>query len=196
MKKKLERFNKTDNKVAEADANNKDDLKMTFLSNAISDISSHIHMADTKVSIIMAITVGLIGSICASNKIIYKSLTMIMPDSCLGKVVITLVIILFLSLIGCFFSGLFTVRSHYSKVQYDSKWFIKKESKEYTIDQYKEDLKGMSDDDIIDNMATELYILNDINRQKNKTFKWVLRLFATALVCIAILFIILAIVAL
>ena len=45
----------------------------------------------------------------------------------------------------------------------------------------------MSDEDVIVNMAAELYKLNDINRQKNATYKWALRSFSAALIAIGVI---------
>lgn len=43
----------------------------------------------------------------------------------------------------------------------------------------------MTDEDVIENMAAELYKLNDINRQKAKTVKWTIRSFASVLITAA-----------
>lgn len=40
----------------------------------------------------------------------------------------------------------------------------------------------MTDEDIIENMAAELYKLNDINRQKLRTNRWVIRSFLSTLI--------------
>ncbi len=54
----------------------------------------------------------------------------------------------------------------------------------------------MDDEDIIDNMTAELYKLNDINRQKLKTNKWVIRSFSATLISPAVICVLLAISAL
>ena len=59
--------------------------------------------------------------------------------------------------------------------------------KEYSFDTYKQDINAMTDQDIIENMAAELYKLNDINQQKTKTMKWVIRSFASTLIAAAVL---------
>ena len=46
---------------------------------------------------------------------------------------------------------------------------------------YKNDLMAMTDYDIIENMAAELYKLNDINRQKAQSMKWVILCFAVSI---------------
>lgn len=61
-------------------------------------------------------------------------------------------------------------------------------TKEYSFDAYKEDILSMSDEDIIVNMAAELYKLNDINRQKNTTYRWALRSFAATLITIGVIY--------
>lgn len=43
----------------------------------------------------------------------------------------------------------------------------------------------MSDEDVIVNMAAELYKLNDINRQKQVTNRWTLRSFSAFLIIFA-----------
>ena len=58
---------------------------------------------------------------------------------------------------------------------------------EYSFDNYKQDVLSMSDKDIIENMAAELYKLNDINRQKSKTMKWTIRSFSFTLFTAAVL---------
>ena len=58
----------------------------------------------------------------------------------------------------------------------------------YSFDAYKEDILSMSDEDIIVNMAAELYKLNDINRQKNTTYRWALRSFAATLITIGVIY--------
>ena len=48
------------------------EIKQAFLSNAISDISAYIQLADTKVSIVMATTVALIVGLFACYETIGK----------------------------------------------------------------------------------------------------------------------------
>ena len=87
-----------------------------------------------------------------------------------------------------FVFGILTIRSHSLKIGYNSKWFLPQSTKEYSFDAYKEDILSMSDEDIIVNMAAELYKLNDINRQKNTTYRWALRSFAATLITIGVIY--------
>jgi hypothetical protein len=49
----------------------------------------------------------------------------------------------------------------------------------------------MTETDVIENMAAELYKLNDINRQKSETMRWTLRGFAGLLISSAVALVIL-----
>ena len=94
---------------------------------------------------------------------------------------------LVVSIVGVFVFGILTIRSHSSKIGYESKWFLPHSTKEYSFDAYKKDVLSMSDEDVIVNMAAELYKLNDINRQKNATYKWALRSFSAILIAIGVI---------
>lgn len=83
--------------------------------------------------------------------------------------------------------GILTIRGHKSLINYESKWFLSKDSKEYSFEIYIRELKEMTDNDVIENMGAELYKLNDINRQKIKTMKWTIYLFASTLGTVAII---------
>ena len=145
------------------------EINQAFLSSAISDISTYIQLSDTKVSIIMGALVALIAGFLACCDPISQAFSKIKPCSWQG-IVITV-----------FIFGILTIRGHVSKINYKSKWFLSQNTKEYSFDTYKKDLVSMTDKDIIENMAAELYKLNDINRQKAFTAKWAIHFFAAAL---------------
>jgi len=163
------------------------EMKQAFLSSAISDISAYIQMADTKVSIIMAAMVALIAIAASCHEAIFRALANIRPISCLGVAVIIFSVALVISLIAVFVFGILTIGGHSSMREYKSKWFILESTEEYSFDAYKKDIQLMKDEDIIENMAAELYKLNDINRQKIRTNRWVIRSFAATLIETAIL---------
>lgn len=167
-----------------------DEIKQAFLSSAISDISAYIQLADTKVSIIMA-AVALIVGLFACYEPIGKLIASVRPCSWQGVALFVLAALLAVSTISVFVFGILTIRSHVSNIGYRSKWFLRQSTKEYTFDTYKADVLSMSDEDVIVNMAAELYKLNDINRQKQATNKWALRSFSASLIifaAIAVLF--------
>lgn len=166
--------------------------KQAFLSSAISDISTYIQMADTKVSIIMAAVVTIIVGVLSCHDILLEVLSQMKPCGWFGVSLIILAILLIMSLVGVFAFGILTIWSHSSTVEYKSKWFLSQSTKEYSYDTYKKDVLSMSDIDIIENMTAELYKLNDINRQKAFTNKCTLICFSSSLLiawCIFVLLI-------
>lgn len=162
------------------------EVKQNFLASAITDISTYIQLADTKVSIIMGAVVAILVGIVACYEPIERLINNITPCSWKGVLLIILTIIGLISAISTFIFGILTVRGHSSIIEYKSKWYIAKSTKEYSFVEFKNDIQGMNDNDIITNMAAELYKLNDINRQKLKTVIWTLRTFSVLLVIIAL----------
>ena len=169
------------------------ELKQAFLSSAISDISTYIQLADTKVSIILGSLVALIAGIAACDEPILNAFQNLVPCSWLGVIVSILLIFNFLSVISAFIFGILTIRGHVSIIGYKSKWFLPQSCKEYSFDAFKHDVLAMTPNDIVENMAAELYKLNDINRQKAKTTKWVILSFSAILISATIIFMILLI---
>lgn len=167
-------------------------IKQAFLAAAISDISAYIQLADAKVSIIMGATVALIVGIMSCHIPICNALNVIMPCTWRGIVFCLFAVAEAISLIVLFASGILTIWSHKSTIDYKSMWFLSRSSKEYSFDSYRDDVLAMSDSDVIENMAAELYKLNDINRQKTNTVKWTVRSFTTTLVSSGVLAIVLA----
>ncbi|MGI5946917.1 MAG: hypothetical protein ACOX8K_05870 [Lachnospiraceae bacterium] len=163
------------------------EVKQAFLSNAISDISSYIQLADTKVSIIMAAVVAIIVGLFACCEAIGDIIALLKPCSWQGVAFIILAVLLAVSTTNVFVFGILTIRSHVSKIGYKSKWFLPQSTKEYSFDAYKEDVLTMNDEDVIVNMAAELYKLNDINRQKQATYKWTLRSFSASLIIFTVI---------
>lgn len=160
------------------------EIKQNFLASAIEDISSYIHLADTKVSIIMgAITAFLLGFITFYDKIRDK-ITPLMTEKlgeilCFAGLLIALVCI-----IVSILCGILTLRPHTCNIKYDTNWFIN--LKKYDFPKFKSEVQIMNNDKIIDDMAAELYKLNNINIQKHKTLKWSLRAFSILVVEIMI----------
>ncbi len=158
------------------------EIKQAFLSSAISDISSYIQLSDTKVSIIMAAMIALIAAVATCYDPIFCVLANIKPCSWLGVAIIIFGFVFFVSFVLVFVFGILTIRGHSSNIAYKSKWFLRQSTKEYSFDIYKKDVNLMTDEDVIENMTAELYKLNDINRQKLKTNRWVLRSFSSTLI--------------
>ena len=163
------------------------EVKQSFLASAISDISTYIQLADTKVSIIMAAAVAILVGIAACHEPIGQVVANIVPCSWIGVSFIISVVIGAVSIVLVFLFGNLTIGSHYCKVNYNSKWFLSKSTKKYSFDEFSKDVNKMTDEDVIKNMSAELYKLNDINRQKMKTMRWALRSFSLLLCTIAVI---------
>ena len=164
------------------------ELKQAFLSNAISDISSYIHLTDTKVSIIMAILAVMIATITACHEFIMNKI-LVSKSSFLYFILIVGVLLCFIiSLAGVFIFGILTIKGHQAQLKYNSKWFIEKSVETYTFETYKKDALQMTDDDILENLTAELYKLNDISRQKLTSYKWVIRSLSVSILSLSVLF--------
>lgn len=161
--------------------NKSNEIKQTFLSSAISDISTYIQLSDTKTSIILGATVALVVGFFACYDPIFSAFSNVKPCSFLGVSIIIISLLNLLSLIAVFLFGILTISSHVSIIGYKSKWFLPQTCKEYSFDAFRQDVEAMTDVDVIENMAAELYKLNDINRQKAKTMKWTIRSFSLSL---------------
>ena len=169
------------------------EIKQSFLSSAISDISTYIQLTDTKVSIIMGAVVAILVGIAACYEPIGDVVNKITTCSWNGVLLIFFIVIGLISTILVFIFGIMTVRGHSCIIDYKSKWFLPKSCKEYSFAEFTRDIQRMNDIDIIINMAAELYKLNDINRQKLRSMKWTLYAFSVLLIviaCVAVLFLV------
>ena len=86
------------------------EVKQAFLSNAISDISSYIQLADTKVSIIMAAVVAIIVGLFACCEAIGDIIALLKPCSWQGVAFIILAVLLAVSTTNVFVFGILTIR--------------------------------------------------------------------------------------
>ncbi len=166
---------------------NSHEIKQAFLASAISDISTYIQLADTKVSIIMAAVVAILVGVATCYEPIGTVVSNIAPCSWIGILFIMFTLLFAISIVLVFLFGILTIRGHVSNINYKSKWFLPKSTKEYSFDEFAKDVQKMNDNDIITNMAAELYKLNDINRQKMKTMKMTILCFSSLLVAIAVI---------
>lgn len=174
--------------LSNSEETSRNESMQSFLSSAITDISTYIQLTDTKVSIIMAAVVAMMVAIFSDFTTLENKIALISPCSWRGVLLLLFVGGHILSLLGIFVFGILTIRGHTSKINYTSKWFLSRSTSEYSFDAYKTDVLSMNTNDIIENMAAELYKLNDINRQKVATNKWVIRFFAGYLVTLGFSF--------
>lgn len=162
------------------------EAKQAFLSAAITDISSSIHLADSKVSIMMAALVALVAGLFACLDQVMIILSRLSPINMLSCSIIISFALMFICICAVFIFGTLTIRGHSSEMDYKSKWFLHQPKKEYHFDAFQKDIINMSNIDIIENMAVELYKLNDIYQQKDKTLKWTIRFFTASMITMAI----------
>ena len=111
------------------------EIKQNFLASAISDISTYIQLTDTKVSIIMGAVVAILVGIAACYEPIGSVVRKIIPCSWKGVLLIILIVLGFISMILVFAFGIMTVRGHSCIIDYKSKWFLPKPTKEYSFDE-------------------------------------------------------------
>lgn len=165
------------------------EVKQAFLSAAITDISAYIQLIDTKVSIIMGAVAAFLAALLSSAESIHSTFST-MQYSKYERCFIYLILVMgFASVVFLFITGIMTIRAHFSKVNYSSKWFLTESKNEYSYKQHINDVIMMTDQNIIENMTVELYKLNDIYKQKAATMKWSIRSFTVLLLLGCILFI-------
>ncbi len=153
-----------------------------FLNSAINDVSGWIKFLDTKVSIIMVALGVVISEIINCREIIYDTYQMLQVYSLLHIFFCVLVFMFAIATALVYFWGLQTIKAHRCNINFKSLWFIIEKKDDYPFEIYKEDIKKMTEKDVIDALAAELYKVNDIYRQKAVTMKRTIRVFGIALV--------------
>ena len=85
-------------------------IKQNFLASAIADISSYIHLVDTKVSLLMTAVVALLVGVLTCSDFIESVLSGIVPCSWHGLLLVVLSIVFIGSVVGLFVFGILTIR--------------------------------------------------------------------------------------
>lgn len=175
--------------VKTKEALNKSDFTKTqnFLNSAINDVSGWIKFLDTKVSIIMAALGIVISGIINCREIIYDTYQMLQVYSLLHIFFCVLVFMFAIATVLVYFWGLQTIKAHRCNINFKSLWFIIEKKDDYPFEVYKEDIKKMTEKDVIDALAAELYKVNDIYRQKAVTMKRTICAFGIALIVLFII---------
>lgn len=158
-----------------------------FLNSAINDVSGWIKFLDTKVSIIMAALGVVISGIINCRETIYETYQMLQVYSLLHIFFCVLVLMFAIATVLVYFWGLQTIKAHRCNINFKSLWFIIEKKDDYAYEIYKEDIKKMTEKDVIDALATELYKVNDIYRQKAVTMKRTICVFEIALIVLFII---------
>lgn len=159
----------------------------SFLNSAINDISGYIIVFDTKVSIIMAALGVIISGIINCRQIIYDAYKNLQTYSLLFVFCCVLIFIFFLAIVLVYYWGLKTIKAHVCSINFKSLWFIIEKKENYSFETYKTDVEKMTEKDIIDTMAAELYKLNDIFRQKALSTKKTIGAFTASLTVLFII---------
>lgn len=184
----MEKKNKTRNVKTKEVLSATDFTKtQTFLNSAINDVSGWIKFLDTKVSIIMAALGIVISGIINCREIIYVTYQMLQAYSLLHIFFCVLVFMFAITTVLVYFWGLQTIKSHRCNINFKSLWFIIEKKDDYPFEVYKEEIKKMTEKDVIDALAAELYKLNDIYRQKATTMKRTICALGMALIVLFII---------
>lgn len=134
-------------------------------------MDSYIHLADMKVSIVMAATATLVaGLLSCIDEFIVRLRTIDAHFGCFPFLVV-LTVLFICALLFVFWFGIETIWCHKPQIDSRNIWFFKGP---FGKDEFEEHLSGistMNDKDIIAIMATELFKLNDINQQKSRSVK-------------------------
>lgn len=169
------------NKINRIKENDLLQVRQNYLSAAISDISGYIHLMDTKVSIIMAaqgviiagllsIYDNLIDAIELYHSILEKSVVLI---SVSGFIVFTILVYVY---------GLKTIFARTVTANRTTSWFLNAGQIQNGAEKYLEELNAKSEEELLDDMAIELFKLNDINLKKMKLANMTVKLFIFSLV--------------
>lgn len=158
-----------------------------FLNSTINDVSGWIKFLDTKVSIIMAVLGVVISGIINCREIIYDTYQMLQVYSLLHIFFCVLMFMFAIATALVYFWGLQTIKAHRCNINFKSLWFIIDKKDDYPFEIYKEDIKKMTEKDVIDALAAELYKVNDIYRQKAVTMKRTICVFGIVLVVLFII---------
>lgn len=164
--------------------------RLKYLSSAIEDLSSCIRFMDTKVAAVIAADM-LMLTLLPSFIGYYTKFT----GNCYMKAFLWIAIIIFsLSTIFVYKNGISTLLARIGKTKgnietTDTKashertsWFVSEDSKSYPIEKYLSDFEEKNDDALINEMAKELYKLNQINLIKMRKANGVLKAFACSLI--------------
>lgn len=139
-----------------------------FLNSAIIDIANWMRFMDAKVGIVLS----LCGVIMTGFISLRQEIIQIVNHSCCFYITILILFIFMVLLILAIvlYNGFETIEARIGNLQYKSKWFFTPNSNNQEEDfrKYAQDVFSMNENDIIENMAAELYKLNSIYAAKLK----------------------------
>jgi len=161
--------------------------KQTFLTAAISDISGNIKYLDTKIALVMA-TVGVFLGVVVSGVValfeMFAEQTMSLP-TWIACVFNACMVLFGISVVLVFVFGILTITARHTKPAKPSLWYFDDATVCSTV--FEEQVRILTDDLIVDNLAVELFYLNKINAQKMKFTKRTIKAFAFASIFVALI---------
>ena len=161
-----------------------------FLKTAISDLTGNLTLLDTKISIVLA-TVGVVlGLVVACKSNVLKAYYFY-SENCLFKFIfLSLSLAYIISIITTFIFGIKCIMIRFGKSKSSSLWFFKTEAYGGITEQkYIQNIRRMSDEYIMKNLAVEVYKLNTINNRKMRAGKTTIVMFSISCAFIAALMI-------
>lgn len=165
-----------------------------FLKSAISDLAGNLALVDTKISIILATVVVVLGLVVAckssilraydfySNTCVWKALFLFLSFACIVSIILTFVF------------GVRCVMIRFGKSKTKSLWFFRTE--EYggiSEKNYIEKAIKSTDDTILNSLASEVYKLNKINNKKMNEGKKTIVFFSISCGIISVLMMMVAV---
>ena len=165
-----------------------------FLKAAISNLTGNITLLDTKISIILA-TVGVVlGLIIACKSNVLKAYYFFANNYFFKVLFLFLSGILIIGIIMTFAFGIKCIMIRFGKSKSSSLFFFNTETYGGISERdYMQKIIKMSDEEIMKNLADEVYKLNTINNQKMRAGKITITLFAITCAVIAALMILVGI---
>jgi len=157
--------------------------KQTFLIAAISDISGNIKYLDTKIALVMA-TVGVFLGVVVALFEMFAGQTMSLP-TWIACVFNACMVLFGISVVLVFVFGILTITARHTKPAKPSLWYFDDATVCSTV--FEEQVRTLTDDLIVDNLAGELFYLNKINAQKMKFTKRTIKAFAFASIFAALI---------
>lgn len=165
-----------------------------FLKAAISNLTGNLTLLDTKISIILA-TVGVVlGLIIACKSNVLKAYYFFANNYFFKVLFLFLSGILIIGIIMTFAFGIKCIMIRFGKSKSSSLFFFNTETYGGISERdYMQKIIKMSDEEIMKNLADEVYKLNTINNQKMRAGKITITLFAITCAVIAALMILVGI---
>lgn len=170
------------------------DDKKNILLATISDLSGNLKLLDTKVSILIAAAGVIFGALISCRGNIFKAYNYFSMIPYLKYIFLILTICYIVSIVIFISYGLSTIMPRIGKSRKNSIWFF--DTDIVSEEKYKEKISNYSTQDLLECLESEVYKLNQINRNKIKrsriaikTFKVSCYIFMSVMIMVGIFYI-------